>query len=100
MTLHWTDPFRHKLGSHQNFGTHISFETKRAMKMDLGKKESRGLRGIFFFLSEISWVYRERLVRSLEESLKFRPQSREHNLISGNIVQFRDSLEDTACPVC
>lgn len=49
MTLHWTDPFRDKLGSHQNFGTHISFETKRAMKMDLGKKESRGLRGIFFF---------------------------------------------------
>ena len=49
MTLHWKDPFRDKLGSHQSFGTHISFETKRATKMDLGKKESRGLRGIFFF---------------------------------------------------
>lgn len=27
------------------------------------------------------------MIRSLEGSLKFRPQSREHNLISGNIVQ-------------
>ena len=88
MTLHWKDPFRDKVGSHQNFGTHTSFETKRATKMDLEKKESRGLRGIFFFFFfELSWVYRERVIRSLEGSLKFRPQSREHNLISGNIVQ-------------
>lgn len=51
MILHCKDSFRDKLGSHQNFAVHISLETKRATKMDLGKKESRGLRGKLFLRS-------------------------------------------------
>lgn len=101
--LLWSDPFRDKLMSHQNFGTHISLKTKTATKVDFGNKDSRGQGEIFGF--EVSCQvdlkgkgdYKFRRKYQVQ-ALAF--QAREHNLISRNIVQLGDSQEDTACPVC
>lgn len=53
MMLYRKDFFRDKFGFYENVGVYVSIEIKRVIKMDLEKKECRGLRGNFQFLVQL-----------------------------------------------